>query len=73
MRRRCVPGGPGDEARVECALFRAATHGDVEVLEVLLQHGAIVNANKNDPLANWSALMAACRHGCLFISISVIA
>lgn len=43
----------------ECALFQAAWYGYVEIIKVLLKHGANVNVVNGH--REWSALMIACQ------------
>ena len=47
----------------ECALYRAAKHGYVEVLEVLLKYNAKVDSTNS--CFKWTALMVACQVECL--------
>ena len=49
----------------DSALYRAAKQGHVEVLKILLQHGA--NLNATNGRRKWSAIMVACQIECLSI------
>lgn len=67
MKDLCIANGQ-DSAfhRAMTPLMRAATRDDVELIDVLMAHGADINAQNEVPL--WNALSIAptcCLSGCL--------